>query len=548
MAKKVDAILSPNFVEEMLRLAFANKQFAELVVDNLDLSNFPRELGGCKAMLKVLADTMKKTGNLATFGMVEMTFPNNEEVSKKIAEVKGIKLPEVEPMTRQLETFIRRQTFVATQHEVSDMYNEGKPEEAMLLLEKRMAEINAFSLDKFRGKFVRVYRDFYRNIGTAQMKAEDETRRAKIPTGISTIDEITDGGIPRQDTVLLIMRSGVGKSTALKYFSWYNTSIAHNHCLHFQLEGGRDEAVVKFDQMLANTTYAKIMRGDVSDETRQRISALIKRAQTVNSDIDVYASEEMMDMTIADLVAAIEDYKKEYGYYPDLVTVDSIDLLLTGENKKIDFDPNFIKYRLQKCAQRLKDIAKKYDCAVITATQTGDVPIEVWNDPTRVITRQNTEGDRTLIKPFSFVFTGNITIEEGKQNMARIYCDKLRNYRNNGIIIRIPTNYENGFFYDISRSTIVEQVLDMSALCKSLESRRSRKGNGEAAVGEKKERVEIAPGVYGTKVVGEGETAAQESQETLNKRQTKQSLKEYLANKGVQETPKTTRKPVPRKK
>lgn len=50
------------------------------------------------------------------------------------------------------------------------------------------------------------------------MKAEDETRRAKIPTGISTIDEITDGGIPRQDTVLLIMRSGVGKSTALKYF------------------------------------------------------------------------------------------------------------------------------------------------------------------------------------------------------------------------------------------------------------------------------------------------------------------------------------------
>lgn len=58
--KKVDAILSPNFVEEMLKLAFANKQFAELVVDNLDLSNFPRELGGCKAMLKVLADTMKK--------------------------------------------------------------------------------------------------------------------------------------------------------------------------------------------------------------------------------------------------------------------------------------------------------------------------------------------------------------------------------------------------------------------------------------------------------------------------------------------------------
>ena len=344
MAKKVDAILSPNFVEEMLRLAFANKQFAALVVDNLDLSNFPRELGGCKAMLKVLSDTMKKSGNLATFGMVEMAFPSNKDVLKKIEDVKAIKLPEYDPMVRQLETFIRRQTFVATQHEVGDMYNEGKPEEAMLLLERRMAEINAFSLDKFRGKFSRVYRDFYRNIGTAQMKAEDETRRAKIPTGISTIDELTDGGIPRQDTALIIMRSGVGKSTALKYFSWYNTSIAHNHCLHFQLEGGREECVVKFDQMLANTTYSKIMRGEITDETRSRISALIKRAATVNSDIDVYASEEMMDMTIADLVQAIEDYKKEYGYYPDLICIDSLDLLLSGENKKIDFDPSFLKY------------------------------------------------------------------------------------------------------------------------------------------------------------------------------------------------------------
>lgn len=510
MAKKVDAVLSPNFVEEMLRLAFSNKQFASLVVDNLDVSNFPRELGGCKAMLKVLSDTMRKSGDLATFGMVEMTFPSNKDVLKKIEEVKAINIPEFEPMVRQLETFIRRQTFVATQHEIGDMYNEGRAEEAMALLEKRMIEINSFSLDKYCGKFSRVYRDFYRCIGSAQMKAEDETRRAKIPTGITTIDDLTDGGIPRQDTALIIMRSGVGKSTALKYFSWYNTSIAHNHCLHFQLEGGKDECVVKFDQMLANTTYSKIMRGDVTDETRARVEALIRRARTVDSDIDVYASEEMMDMTISDLVQAIEDYKKEYGYYPDLISIDSLDLLLSGENKKIDFDPSFLKFRLQKCAQRLKDIAKKYDCAVITATQTGDVPFEVWNDPTRVITRQNTEGDRTLIKPFSFVFTGNITIEEGKKNIARIYCDKLRNYKNNGIIIRIPTNYENGFFYDISRSKNEEAILDMSALDK-LENRRTRKANGESAVGDHKDRVEISRGVYTTKVTSNEETVQQET-------------------------------------
>lgn len=500
MNKKVDAVLSPAFVEEMLRLAFANKIYAALVVDNVDLSNFPRELGGCKAMLKVLSDTMNKTGGLATFGMVEMAFPNNKDISKKIEEVKALKVPEFEPMVEQLETFIRRQSFISVQNQISDMYNEGRPEEAMQLLEKRMYEINSFTLDKTKGKFRRVYRDLFKNMATIQMKIEDETRRTKIPVGITTIDNITDGGIPRQDTALFIMRSGVGKSTVLKYIGWYNTSIAHNHVLHIQLEGGADEAVVKYDQMIANTTYSKIMRGEMTEETRKRVKAIVNRANTVNSDIDIYATDEMLDMTIGDLVNVIEDYKKEYGYYPDLICIDSIDLMLSGENKKIDFDPNFIKYRLQKCAQRFKDIAKKYDCVVWTVTQTSDVPFEVWNDPTKVITRQNTEGDRTLIKPFSFVFTGNITIEEGKNNLARIYCDKLRNYQNNGIVIKIPTNYDNGFFYDLPRSTKEEQILDMSALEK-LDTKRGRKANGELAGGTHKEKVEVEPGVFVSKVV-----------------------------------------------
>lgn len=144
----------------------------------------------------------------------------------------------------------------------------------------------------------------------------------------------------------------------MKWLAWYNTSIAHNHVLQIQLEGGSDEAVVKFDQMLANTTYSKIMRGGISDETAKRLSAIVKRSITVNSDIDLYATDQMLDMTLADLITVIEDYKLEYGYYPDLINIDSLDLLLTGENKKLDYDPSFLKFRLQRCAQKLKDIAK----------------------------------------------------------------------------------------------------------------------------------------------------------------------------------------------
>ena len=160
-------------------------------------------------------------------------------------------------------------------------------------------------------------------------------------------------------------------------------------------------------------------------------------------------------------------------------------------------------------------------------TQTGEVPFEVWNDPTRVLTRSNTEGDRTLIKPFSFVLTGNVTIEESKQKLLRIFCDKLRNYKNDGIIIRIPTNFENGFFYDMGRSSTVEQILDMSALEK-LETRRGKKANGGDAVGERKERYEVEPGVWATRVVKDGENIPQTPPEVLDEQHKKDTLRAYL--------------------
>ena len=137
--------------------------------------------------------------------------------------------------------------------------------------------------------------------------------------------------------------------------------------------------------------------------------------------------------------------------------------------------------------------------------------------------------------------TGNVTIEESKQKLLRIFCDKLRNYKNDGIIIRIPTNFENGFFYDMGRSSTVEQILDMSAL----EPRRGKKANGEDAVGDRKERVEVEPGVWATRVVKAGESPTQTPPDVLDEQHKKDTLREYLnGNKEVK--PKPVRKKVQR--
>ena len=127
-------------------------------------------------------------------------------------------------------------------------------------------------------------------------------------------------------------------------------------------------------------------------------------------------------------------------------------MVKTGISKKIDSDPDHKKEKLQTCAQLLKNLADEIEAPIITATQTSDVPFEVWNNPDKVIDRSYTEGDKTLVKPFSFVFTLNMTIEEKSNGTARIYVDKLRDYKESQEVITIATNYDKRRFYHRGRT------------------------------------------------------------------------------------------------
>ena len=95
----------------------------------------------------------------------------------------------------------------------------------------------------------------------------------------------------------------------------------------------------------------------------------------------------------------------------------------------------------------------------------------------------------------------------------------------------------------MGRSSTVEQILDMSALEK-LEPRRGKKANGEDAVGDRKERVEVEPGVWATRVVKAGESPTQTPPDVLDEQHKKDTLREYLnGNKEVK--PKNNRRICP---
>lgn len=236
-------------------------------------------------------------------------------------------------------------------------------------------------------------------------------------------------------------------STVLRWHG-YAAMLEGQDVLHIQLEGGVEACVDKYDQMWTAQSYTNIRKGNIKKEDEQQIMKTLKDIRTLlQNDISVYGFKKFGEASVTDVRKICTDYQKTYGKFPSLLIVDSLDLLKSGISKKLDDDPDFVKYRLQRTSQLLKDLAVEMDAVVITATQTGSVPIEIWNNEDKVIDRNYTEGDRTLVKPYSFVFTGNRTKAEEKKEKLRIFIDKLRDYKNPVPIVSIATAFDKGRFY-----------------------------------------------------------------------------------------------------
>lgn len=447
--------LNSNFIAELFKLMLVDLSTMKICSTYLNFKLIPKELGGFKVVLKEALDQFEKYDKLPSVGSIAQKYNDNLVVQDTIKEIKNAQLVDKEVVIDQLESYIRDTEFQILNKRVYDLYNEGKKDESIRLNSEESQRILSISLRKSGGKFKRIFRDFSEIIQENKKSDEENTYGRKIPFGIDKLDELTLGGAELGDTVLWIMRSGVGKSTVLRY-QGMSAAMIGVPVLHVQLEGGMKNVTNKYTQMWTNQSYNTIRKGDIPEKEWKKIQKTLKEMNSFERDIDVYSFEKFEDATVLDVRNLILEYEKIYGYFPKLLIVDSLDLLLTGNNK-LDSDPKYKKDRLQTCAQKLKNIAVEFDLVCTTATQTGDIPIEIWNNEDRVIDRSNTEGDRTLVKPFSFVFTGNMTIEEKQKKLARIFFDKTRDVKNNNEVVYIATNYEKGRFYDRAKSMLIEE-------------------------------------------------------------------------------------------
>lgn len=443
--------LSPNFMAELFKLIFLDKGIAQIAAGHLEYSLIPKEWPGYKFLFKEALEQFNKRDVAPSLGAASQKFADNEIVQETIEDIKNASIVDKELIIDQLESFIKETQFELLSKKVHDLYEEGKKEEAIRVNAEESKTILDISLRKTAGNFVQVFGGFKERMKAKRSNEMNTPELRKVGFGIDKLDEISYGGAEPGDTVLWIMRSGAGKSTILRWHG-FCAALEGEPVLHIQLEGSREDTVDKYDQIWTSQSYMDIKRGDIKQEDYDKIMKTCSDMKQFGEDISVYGFARYGESSMSDIRGLCFEYLKIFGKFPRLVILDSLDLAASGTSKKMDNDPEYIKYKLQRNAQLFKDLMVEINAVGITATQASNVPIEIWNNEDKVIDRSYTEGDKTLVKPFSFVFTGNMTMLEKKEKRMRIYIDKLRDYRDSQIVFTIATDYDRGRIYHRGRT------------------------------------------------------------------------------------------------
>jgi len=441
--------LNNNFLNELFRLFLLKKTILEKVAPNLKYQMLPSQ--EYKKLYKDITSNYNLTSKLPTFGLLYEVNKNDEKIVALLDKIKFTDIVEPEPVLTQLERYIKDLRFQMLFDEVIDIHRKGDEERAIRVMSEKSSEIAEFSIFSQGGKFLRVFEDFQKKQLEKEIRKEENVNKDKVPFGVLPLDIVSEGGCDRKETVLWIMRSGVGKSTVLRSHGMHACRLGLN-VIHVQLEGSEEEVFDKYTQLWAALSYTKVKYANIDQGKYEDLLRICQQMLNMEQDIYIKAFEQFDEATMVDVRNCVVDYIKETGKNPDLLILDSIDLAHPGDGIYYGADTQSVKMKLQNSSRKFKNICNEFNLVGITATQTGDVPMDIWNDPDKVITRSNSMGDKNIANSYSYVFTGNQTVAEEKERIMRIYMDKIRYYNSFTRVFPICTNYELGRFQDLART------------------------------------------------------------------------------------------------
>ena len=450
MKNNSENVLNEEFLCELYNCAITNNQICSAVCQYMKDEYLPDKQ--YQMLNNALKDYFNAYKSAPQYGIMMQTLSASKAVSELLREIRTMASGvEMEAVRDQFETYLKLANVQKIRAEIDEAYKRGERLEAIRMFEARAKALASFSLAPER--FVEIKDTLEARLMENKIKQEGEAGKALVNSFyIDGLDNLNHGQNLRTQLTVFLAMSGVGKSHLIRWIGFNGAYVSGLNVLQFQLEGSAAEVYNAYSAQLLGMETVQYEQGEADVAALKEFR---KQIEKYSGTLRVRAYSKFgQKPTTTDIRNEIEEYKKEFGYYPDIILVDSLDLLGGSVVRKSNSTKD-IRFERVECAQDLKDMAGEVD-AWIVATYQSTIENKDWvNDEKNVLDRYNISEAKGLVRPLTHFITLNQSDTEADEQTMRIFADKMR-FTKRGQqyprLFRICTDYEHENFYDRTRS------------------------------------------------------------------------------------------------
>lgn len=451
MAKDNKAVLTEEFLMDLYCTCLENDYILGIVTEHIKKEYLPdKDFIGLHSALSSYYKEHRHRPDRGIIGQIVSSKRGVSNLLQEITDYGSVLNPS--EAVRQIENYIRQVRFQAMYRESGELYNNRGFDEAVKKVSD-FAEWNAgFCL------LSPEYLDIIATFGSRydENKLNHDTQSSSRPITrfyINELDEMNQQQNLRTQLTCILAPTGVGKSHAARWIGRNACVIDGFNVLHFQLEGSKEEVANAYSASLVSCNTYRYTIGRIHDLEMQR---MLEKLKCVSGKLFVKSYPKFnAHVSTIDIRNGIQEFSRQYGITPDIVIIDSMDLLTDSSGRK--WGENAERHKRIAVANDLKDLAADENVWMVVTYQSTIENRDWLNDEKNVLTEYNTAEAKGISRPLTHLISLNQSDRERKEHTMRIHVAKSRFFEK-GETIRIATNFENEMFYDAERTLNLSKV------------------------------------------------------------------------------------------
>ncbi len=329
--------------------------------------------------------------------------------------------------------WVRRNVFARAWHSTRDIFNSRGVDAAYDELMGQLAPFNEI----ITGESITESWHFEELQARQARRWESQMHSTMTGTGIPELDHLLGGGVEKGTLNLAMAYSKVGKTTWLINLGRVATRAYHRKVAHFYFEGTADQIQNRYDASFSAELYNAVKRGEMGSE---RYKALFDEYSYLRGLLYIRGFTDNWSYTIEDVWEALERLRRKWGWDPDVLILDYLDLIKGRGTYRNDLDSNAAAYRDGKTLS-----TKRQGYAIWSAAQATKPQDDAYDTRPHVLKSPNLGGRYEKVKVADLLLSLNATLDERVAGWMRLWVEAVRD-NPAGREITIPCEFDKMLF------------------------------------------------------------------------------------------------------